>query len=241
MAGGFMWRYHQTPERVVVRVNGTTERDDDHETRDEDLMVEQAEEQDEGMELSTTEEQQREVSVEETHSEQGEVGVGGTRASRKRKSTADLMLYEYSQAPPRGFRLPLSSAHQPSPSSSSRPSNRPQPVQQIDLSTGEVIFTYPSRADAARSSGVSSNAIAYCCQGTRNSAGGYIWRYFDHRGRGDGVKTSSEEQGKGTAEHRDEKEGPVQIDEEQGSLEVEEEERETGQEESSAPSAVSVA
>jgi hypothetical protein len=227
-----MWRYHQTPERVGPILARTTlaERNiaaaapvtpgvaaaangDDELSLDDDLMMLEEDTEISPLLLEPPQEQSEQQNAGEDQSEQGEPreeetrAEAATRASRKRKSTADLMLYEYSQAPPRGFRLPLSATHRqptssPLPSSSavpSRPSNRPQPVQQIDPSTGEVIFTYPSRADAARSSAVSSNAIAFCCQGTRNSAGGFLWRYLPAAPAREGSEESrtGSEEGKG--------------------------------------------
>ena len=62
---------------------------------------------------------------------------------------------------------------------------RSKPVDQIDLTTGEIIATYPSAKEAARQLGFAQANISRCCNGgfnwkgkwiNVNNAYGYIWR-----------------------------------------------------------------
>lgn len=50
-------------------------------------------------------------------------------------------------------------------------------IQQIDKTTGKVIATFPSANSAKKQTGI--NHIYSCANGTRKTAGGYIWRYTD--------------------------------------------------------------
>jgi hypothetical protein len=50
-------------------------------------------------------------------------------------------------------------------------------IQQIDKTTGKVIATFPSANSAKKQTGI--NHIYSCANGTRETAGGYIWRYTD--------------------------------------------------------------
>ena len=50
-------------------------------------------------------------------------------------------------------------------------------VQMFDKSTGELLATFPSLAEAERVTGIANGNISNCCLGNRKSAGGYIWKY----------------------------------------------------------------
>lgn len=52
-----------------------------------------------------------------------------------------------------------------------------KPVEQIDLTTGEVIATYPSQTEAARAVGCTKANINVCCKGKTHQAFGLGWRY----------------------------------------------------------------
>ncbi len=53
-------------------------------------------------------------------------------------------------------------------------------VQQIDLSTGDIINTFDSITMASQAIGLhSSSNITTVCKGTRKSCGGYGWKYVD--------------------------------------------------------------
>ena len=57
--------------------------------------------------------------------------------------------------------------------------NQKRPVQSLDLTTGEIISTYESIADAARDLGiVKGNHITEACQGKIKSAYGFRWQYI---------------------------------------------------------------
>jgi plasmid maintenance system antidote protein VapI len=56
--------------------------------------------------------------------------------------------------------------------------NGSKPVEQVEISTGEVIMKYSSGVEAARTMGLKSNAISACCTGRTYSAGGYFWRFW---------------------------------------------------------------
>ena len=51
-------------------------------------------------------------------------------------------------------------------------------VQMFDKSTGELLATFPSLAEANRITGINQGNISKCCLGKYKSAGGYIWRYL---------------------------------------------------------------
>ena len=51
-----------------------------------------------------------------------------------------------------------------------------KPVLQFSLS-GEFIKEYPSVMEAYRQTGTYDSSISQCCNGKRQSAGGYIWQY----------------------------------------------------------------
>ena len=46
---------------------------------------------------------------------------------------------------------------------------------------GTFIKEWPSAWEAQRQLGISQSSICKCCQGKRNQAGGYVWRYRDPR------------------------------------------------------------
>lgn len=51
-------------------------------------------------------------------------------------------------------------------------------VEQLDMSTGEVIKTYPTIESAASETGINRGNIAATCRNERKSAGGYGWRFI---------------------------------------------------------------
>ena len=51
-----------------------------------------------------------------------------------------------------------------------------KPTLQISINTGEIISRYKSCSEACRQTGI--NNINYCCNGKRETAGGYIWRFL---------------------------------------------------------------
>lgn len=52
----------------------------------------------------------------------------------------------------------------------------PIEVAQIDISTGEIIATYPSIAEAGRKNGFKNGSICWCCLGKQKTAYGYKWK-----------------------------------------------------------------
>lgn len=52
-----------------------------------------------------------------------------------------------------------------------------KPVLQLDKVTGEVIREWECSADACRELGLVKSSISACCNGKRNSAGGFKWRF----------------------------------------------------------------
>ena len=44
---------------------------------------------------------------------------------------------------------------------------------------GKLIATYKSGAEAHRKTGIGGSQISQCCNGKRNHAGGYIWRFYN--------------------------------------------------------------
>ena len=50
-------------------------------------------------------------------------------------------------------------------------------VQMFDKSTGELLATFPSLAEAERVTGIDDGNISQCCLGKLKSAGGYVWKY----------------------------------------------------------------
>ena len=53
------------------------------------------------------------------------------------------------------------------------------PVNQIDLSTGNVIATFGSMKEAGRLTGCSPSKIGKCCKGIFSQTHGYGWKYAD--------------------------------------------------------------
>ena len=51
-------------------------------------------------------------------------------------------------------------------------------VQMFDKSTGELLATFPSLAEAERVTEINQGNISSCCNGKYKSAGGYKWRYI---------------------------------------------------------------
>ena len=52
-----------------------------------------------------------------------------------------------------------------------------KPVLQLDKDTGEVIREWQCARDAARGLGISRGNISECCNGKRNTTGGYGWKF----------------------------------------------------------------
>lgn len=52
-------------------------------------------------------------------------------------------------------------------------------VQQIDISTNEVINTFNSVIDAQHTTGCNQSNIIRCCKGKYKTTGGYKWSYID--------------------------------------------------------------
>ena len=52
-----------------------------------------------------------------------------------------------------------------------------KPVVMLDKSTGELLATFPSLAEAERVTGIKRTSISHCCTGRSKSSGGYVWRY----------------------------------------------------------------
>jgi hypothetical protein len=50
------------------------------------------------------------------------------------------------------------------------------PVFQFTMA-GDFVAEYPSTTEAERKSGVHNSSIGRCCKGTRNHAGGFVWKY----------------------------------------------------------------
>lgn len=53
------------------------------------------------------------------------------------------------------------------------------PVQQLDIVTNKVIATYPSAAEASRTTGADSSAIIKVCKGKMKTTFGYKWKYME--------------------------------------------------------------
>ena len=53
-----------------------------------------------------------------------------------------------------------------------------KPVRQIDPETSQVLNTYPSATDAAKSTGANPSSIARVAKHLQNTAGGYKWEYI---------------------------------------------------------------
>ena len=51
------------------------------------------------------------------------------------------------------------------------------PIYQLNKNTGDIIREYDSLASAGRDLGVNTGKICLVCQGKRNSAYGYKWKY----------------------------------------------------------------
>ena len=68
----------------------------------------------------------------------------------------------------------------PEPETKKNITNIPRPVEQIDITTGELIATFESQAAAYRHLGkANSNHIVNVCNGLRKSAYGYLWKFKD--------------------------------------------------------------
>lgn len=57
-----------------------------------------------------------------------------------------------------------------------RAASRSKAVQALDPKTLEVVYEFPSTAEAQRQ-GFSRRNISACCRGERKTHGGYIWRF----------------------------------------------------------------
>jgi len=54
-------------------------------------------------------------------------------------------------------------------------------IEQIDLTTGQVINTYDGPTEAAKAVGADASAICKVCKGKRNKTHGYSWRYKEEQ------------------------------------------------------------
>ena len=52
-------------------------------------------------------------------------------------------------------------------------------VQQIDLSTNEIVAEYNSFKEASAKTGIEFDNISRVCRGLRKTAGGYSWRKIE--------------------------------------------------------------
>jgi hypothetical protein len=181
LAGGFLWRYRLPSAPLpLTRPIASAPHAIPIGTEDDAPSKATSTAKIESTEATGSPEESPATKEEEAVTAPEEEGDGTNRSSRKRKSTVDHRLYEYTPPAARAPPLPRRTAEAPRVhSSSSRPSNRPQPVQQVDLATGTVIATFTSKADAVRSTGVCSTTISQCCSGSKVSVGGYGWRYCD--------------------------------------------------------------
>ena len=55
----------------------------------------------------------------------------------------------------------------------------PRIVAQINKTTNEIIQIYPSTAEAKRQTGYSTGHISECCNGKKEYAYGYKWKYLN--------------------------------------------------------------
>ena len=55
--------------------------------------------------------------------------------------------------------------------------NKSKAILQVSKDIGDIIKEYPSIKEVERQLGIASTNISQCCNGKRNTAGGYIWRY----------------------------------------------------------------
>ena len=58
-------------------------------------------------------------------------------------------------------------------------SGKMKPVAQIDLNTGNIISVYSSITQAGKEVGIDRSAIGKVCNGKRNKAAGYGWKYIN--------------------------------------------------------------
>ena len=52
-------------------------------------------------------------------------------------------------------------------------------MQQIDLSTNEIVAEYNSFKEASAETGIEFDNISRVCRGLRKTAGGYSWRKIE--------------------------------------------------------------
>lgn len=52
-----------------------------------------------------------------------------------------------------------------------------KPVLQIDIKTGEIIKEFPSTNEVKRQLGINQSHISKCCNGKRNTCGGFKWAF----------------------------------------------------------------
>ena len=55
-------------------------------------------------------------------------------------------------------------------------------IQKIDAQTNEILETYYSLSNAAKTNGMSFKAISRCATGKTKTSGGYIWKYTNGGG-----------------------------------------------------------
>ena len=61
----------------------------------------------------------------------------------------------------------------------SHPANASKRVAQIDKMSGDIIAIYKSTTEASKVNGFHQGNICWCCNGKRNEANGYRWRYIE--------------------------------------------------------------
>lgn len=55
-------------------------------------------------------------------------------------------------------------------------------IGQFDMYTGELIDIYDCKEDACAKYDIAASTLMGCCNGSKKSAKGYIWRYIDNNG-----------------------------------------------------------
>lgn len=53
-----------------------------------------------------------------------------------------------------------------------------KPVQQIDKNTHQIIAIFESSVAASKNTGIHQTAISNCCNNTKKSAGGFLWKFL---------------------------------------------------------------
>lgn len=55
-------------------------------------------------------------------------------------------------------------------------------IGQFDIYTGELIHIYDCKEDACAKYNIAASTLMGCCNGSKKSAKGYVWRYIDDNG-----------------------------------------------------------